>query len=254
MSVLLKADNVTVCYGNITAVDHVSTELKDGEWLMLCGPNGAGKTTFAKALSRQVAFSGNIEIMGKRLRDYKQKELAKKIAVLSQMHNETYDFTVEEIVSMGRYAYRGGMLGERDRNGNTAVEKALHITGIESMRYKSILNMSGGEVQRVYLAQVFAQEPQILILDEPANHLDLMYQKQVFDLIAEWVNCGNRAVVSVVHDLSLAKRYGNTAMLMNRGKVVSTGRVDKALDSETLREVYGMDVREWMHSTFQMWE
>jgi len=134
------------------------------------------------------------------------------------------------------------------------VEKALEATGLTDLRRASVLTLSGGELQRTFLAQVFAQNPQVLILDEPANHLDLVYQKHIFSLIAEWLKAPGRAVMSVVHDLSLARRYGTHAALMNRGKCAAQGKINDVLTPENLRSVYDMDVYAWMQEMLAQWQ
>jgi len=117
-----------------------------------------------------------------------------------------------------------------------------------------VLTLSGGELQRTFLAQLFAQNPAVLILDEPTNHLDLVYQKQIFVLISEWLKSPGRAVVSVVHDLSLALKYGTSAMILDRGTVASAGKPREVMSRENLKRVYGMDVHEWMRDMLAQWE
>ena len=133
-------------------------------------------------------------------------------------------------------------------------ESALEATGLGALRHKSVLTLSGGELQRVFLAQVFAQNPQILILDEPANHLDLVYQKHIFSLIQDWLRKPGRAVLSVVHDLSLARRYGTHALLMHEGRCVAHGQADDVLTPDRLRDVYQMDVYGWMREMLACWQ
>jgi iron complex transport system ATP-binding protein len=116
------------------------------------------------------------------------------------------------------------------------------------------LTLSGGELQRTFLAQLFAQNPQLLILDEPTNHLDLVYQKQTFELIRKWIEKTGGAVISVVHDLSLAKAYGTDALLLDKGQVIASGRIDKVLTSEKLSHVYSMDVYKWMNKMLSGWQ
>jgi iron complex transport system ATP-binding protein len=133
------------------------------------------------------------------------------------------------------------------------VEKALELTGLTDLRRASVLTLSGGELQRVFLAQVFSQDPRVLILDEPANHLDLKYQQHIFSLIRAWLREPGRAVLSVVHDLSLARRYGSRAVLMDQGKSVAQGTIDQVMTPENLRRVYGMDVYAWMNEMLSQW-
>lgn len=251
---MLKAENVTVCYDRRPVVDNVSFRLQEGQWLMLVGPNGAGKSTLIHAISQGVPYAGRIELDGKDVRRYKGAQLARKIGVLSQQHAVGYSYTVEEVVGLGRYAYSSGFLSGRDEEGSERVEHALKITGLKELRRASVLTLSGGELQRTFLAQVFAQDPQILILDEPANHLDLVYQKHIFSLIEEWLRQPGRAVASVVHDLSLARKYGTHAVLMNHGRCVAQGELDDVLTPDNLRAVYGMDVHQWMREMLEQWK
>ena len=122
-----------------------------------------------------------------------------------------------------------------------------------SFASQSVLTLSGGELQRTFLAQLFAQNPRVLILDEPTNHLDLVYQKQVFELIAHWLKTPGRAVISVVHDLSLAKAYGTRALLLNHGKTVQQGTLEEVFTPAHLNAAYDMDVSKWMRSMLSQW-
>lgn len=250
---MLKAENVTVRYGGHTVVDGVSFELMEGQWLMLAGPNGAGKSTLVEALSGGVPYTGWVWLEGKEIRSFKPAQLARKMGVLAQKNAVGYAYSVEEVVAMGRYAHASGFLRARDEGGRDQVERALALTGLTQLRHASVLTLSGGELQRMFLAQVFAQDPQILILDEPANHLDLVYQKHIFSLIQEWQKQPGRAVISVVHDLSLARRYGSHAVLLHQGRCVSRGAIRDVLTRECLQRVYDMDVYQWMREMLGQW-
>lgn len=250
---MLRVRDVTVRYGEHVAVDHLSFDLRAGQWLMLVGPNGAGKSTMIEAISRGVPYTGEILLEGKDIRRLKPAQLAREIGVLSQKNAVGYAYTVEEVVALGRYAHASGFLSARDGEGEDWVSKALEQTGLTSLRRASVLTLSGGELQRAFLAQVFAQNPRILILDEPANHLDLVYQKHIFSLIAEWLKQPGRAVISVVHDLSLAKRYGTHAVLLHHGRGVAQGAVREVLTPGNLQSVYEMDVYGWMREMLGQW-
>ena len=251
---MLRAENVTVRYGEHVVVDNLSFHLKEGQWLMLAGPNGAGKSTLIHAVSQGVQYAGNIFLEGKNIRRFRPVQLAQKVGVLSQKNNVGYSYTVEEVVSLGRYAHSRGFLANKDDRGEQLVENALQLTGLSGLRHMSVLNLSGGELQRTFLAQVFAQNPDILILDEPANHLDLVYQKHIFSLIQEWLRHSGRAVVSVVHDLSLAKRYGTHGVLMHKGKSIAQGELGDVFTPENLQSVYDMDVYAWMRDMLGQWK
>lgn len=251
---MLEGNHITVRYGALTAVNDLSFSLEPGQWLMLAGPNGAGKSTLIEAVAQGVPYAGSIRWEGRELRSFKPAELARRIGVLSQKNAVSYAYTVEEVVELGRYAHRGGFLRGGDERGGDMVEKALALTGMTALRHQSMPTLSGGETQRAFLAQVFAQDPQVLILDEPGNHLDLKYQQLIFSLIRQWLKEPGRAVLSVVHDLSLARLYGTHAVLMDHGKCVARGAVPDVLTPDALRRVYDMDVYTWMRKMLAQWE
>jgi len=251
---MLKGNHITVRYGDHTVVDDLSFELLEGQWLMLVGPNGAGKTTLIKAIAQGMPYGGSMELEGKDIRRCKPAQLARKIGVLSQKNSVGYGYTVEEVVGLGRYAYTSSFLSSRDDGGMAQVERALEMTGLTDLRHTSVLTLSGGELQRTFLAQVFAQDPEILILDEPANHLDLKYQQHIFSLVARWLETPGRAVMSVVHDLSLARRYGTHAILMDQGRCAAQGEIAQVLTPDNLRGAYDMDVYAWMREMLAQWQ
>ncbi len=251
---MLQGQEISVCFGSFAAVDRLSFHLEEGQWLMLAGPNGAGKSTLIEAIAQGVPYTGAIRWKGEDIRAMKGPRLARCVGVLSQKNNVGYAYTVEEVVTLGRYAYKAGLFSGRDDTGKAEVEKALEITGLTDLRHASMLTLSGGETQRVFLAQVFAQNPQVLILDEPANHLDLKYQQHIFSLIRQWLQEPGRAVLSVVHDLSLARKYGTHAILMDHGKSISQGTVSEVMTPDNLQKVYGMDVYAWMREMLSQWE
>lgn len=250
---MLKAERVSVCCDGQVIVDDLSLALEAGQWLMLVGPNGAGKSTLIRAIAQGVPYTGSITLDGRDIRAYKPAQLAQRIGVLTQQHSVGYAYSVEEVVSLGRYAHAAGFLSGGDAEGKARIEEALEMTGLAHLRHASVLTLSGGELQRTFLAQVFAQNPQILILDEPANHLDLVYQKHIFSLIGEWLKTPGRAVLSVVHDLSLARAYGTRALLMDGGRVVAQGAPQAVFAPEALERVYGMDVYGWMRGLLGQW-
>jgi len=250
---MLQVNNLSVCYGTHKVVDDLSFRVEEGQWLMIVGPNGAGKSTVLNAITQGVAYSGSILLHGKDIRTMKAACRAREVGVLAQTHYVGYEFTVEEVVRLGRYAHSAGLFSAGSDADTAAVEDALALTGLQDLRAQSVLTLSGGELQRTFLAQVFAQDPQLLLLDEPTNHLDLVYQKQVFALIADWVKKPGRAVVSVVHDLSLAKAFGSDALLLHRGRAVAEGPVKEVLCPQYLDPVYGMDVCAWMQTMLAQW-
>ena len=251
---LLEAQNLYIKYGDTEVIRDVSFSVEEGQWLMIVGPNGAGKSTILNAIARGIPYSGTIFYKENDIAKMRANELARRIGMLAQNHSVGYDFTVREIVNLGRYAYSKGLLKGCMVEDTDFVEAALNAAGLKSMEHKSVLELSGGEVQRTFLAQLFAQNPEIMILDEPANHLDLIYQKQIFELIGNWLQTPGRAVISVVHDLSLAKAYGTHCMLIRQGQTAAQGKIEDVLLPEALNQAYGMDVFEWMKKMLEQWE
>ena len=251
---MLKANNITVAYDGYTVLDNVSFDLSPGSWLMVAGPNGAGKSTLAKALAQSIPYKGTVTLGGKDARQLKPAALAKKLGMLEQNNHVGYSFSVSEIVRLGRYSYRPTPFSDTSDGDEEQVQTALRYVGLENLSDRSIMTLSGGEVQRVFLAQLIAQDPEILILDEPTNHLDLIYQKQVLELVSRWIREKNRSVISVVHDLSLVKAFGTDVLLLSGGRTVAFGKADEVLRDENLDKAYGMPVRDWMRSLLSQWE
>lgn len=251
---MLEVKNLTVQYGNLIIVNDVSFSASEGQWLMIVGPNGAGKSTILKAISQAVPYSGKVEFDNTNIAKYKSHERAKIIGVLAQSNFINYSFTVQEVIRLGRYAYAPGIFSRQSEEDERYIAEAIEMTGLGPLLNQSVLTLSGGELQRVFLAQLFAQNPRLLLLDEPTNHLDLLYQKQIFALIKEWLKAPGRAVVSVVHDLSLAKAYGKQALLLDKGKIKALGRIGQVLTAKNLDAVYSMDVYGWMRAKLEQWK
>lgn len=234
-------------------VEDISLDAYQNEILMIVGPNGAGKSSLIKAVMGTIPHTGSAYINGDDIKDMKPQMLAKKIGVLTQYNNLAYSFSVEEVVKMGRYSHVKDFFGRLTKQDDEMVENALELTGISHIRNQCVLTLSGGELQRVFLAQLFAQDPQVLILDEPTNHLDLQYQIHIFDIIKQWIKQGDRTVIAVVHDLNLALHYGEKAILLKDGKKVQYGDIKEVLSKENLENVYNVDVFGHMNKMLDNW-
>ncbi|MDR1807409.1 MAG: ABC transporter ATP-binding protein [Propionibacteriaceae bacterium] len=254
MAPVLEAQGLTVRYGDLVIVDHVDFAVDRGRWLMVVGPNGAGKSTIISAVTGGAPATGRVTLLGRDIRSYRPAALARVLGVLSQQHAVGFAFTVGEVVQMGRYAHTRSLFGATTDEDERAIARALELTGLSALAGQSVLTLSGGELQRTFLAQLFAQDPQVLLLDEPTNHLDLAYQEQVFGLIRDWIAESGRTVLSVVHDLSLARAFGDDVLLLDQGHVVAAGRADVTLTPANLERVYGMDVYAWMRKMLGQWE
>ena len=250
---MLTVENLSVRISGKSILSNVSFSLEAGQCLMLCGPNGAGKSTLVKAISGTIPYEGSITLLGKDLQSCRQRQIAKHIGVLSQSVYLSDAFTVAQVVAMGRYAHRSGFLAPEPADTAQRVQEALDMVGLADLGNRAITSLSGGEQQRALLAQVLCQDPDVLILDEPANHLDLLYQKQLFDLMAQWRQRPGKAVIAVVHDLNLARYGGTHGLVLSDGQVVACGTVDQALQDDVLRQVWHMDVRQWLETLHDAW-
>ncbi|MEG2383349.1 MAG: ABC transporter ATP-binding protein [Oscillospiraceae bacterium] len=251
---MLELRDVSVKYGGLTVVDNLSFSVDEGQWLMLVGPNGAGKSTVVSAISQGCKYSGDILFDGRDVKAMRPTLRAKSFGVLLQNSSPAYGFTVREVASLGRYAYSKSIFGGETQEDKKSIDEALEMAGLSNCAKQSVLTLSGGELQRCFLAQLFAQNPRLLILDEPTSHLDLSFQKQLLELVGGWVQKKGRAVISVVHDLSLARAFGTHALLMNAGRAVALGEKNDTLSDARLNEVYTMDVPEFMRSMLKVWK
>jgi iron complex transport system ATP-binding protein len=240
-------------YGGEDVLKGVSLTVKAGDFFCVAGPNGCGKTTLLKAAARLLPFRGSVTIGGRETASFSRKELARRIALLSQRAELYFPYTVYDTIAMGRYARttsRFGGLSGADRDVINGVLEALEL---EEIRNELISGLSGGQLQRVFLARTLVQEPEIILLDEPTNHLDLKHQLALMDYLAEWVRTGGRAVVAVLHDLNMALRCGSAGALMSKGTIYASGQTQAAFAADALRQVYGMDIKGFMVRSFKNW-
>lgn len=251
---MLEVEKLGLCINGKHILHDVSFDIGDHEILMVIGPNGAGKTSLIRAMMQFEKHSGTAYLDGADMSGISPKEMAKQVGVLIQHHSQQFDYTAEEVVKLGRYAYSGGIFSKKDNEAEKEIDEAMQFTGTAELKKRSIMNLSGGELQRVFLAAAFAQTPRLLILDEPTNHLDLKYQIELFEMLRKWVKEKNRTVIAVVHDLNIAYTYGTKALLMNNGQVHSFGNVEEVLSRDNLKKVYEVDVCQWMQNLLKHWE
>jgi len=251
---MLEIKGISVGIKDRIIVDDISFEVGNHDIYMIIGPNGAGKTTLFKAIMGLVPHKGKVLLDGTDIGTFRPGELARKIGMLSQSLQPQFAYSVYDVVSLGRYSYQRGIFRGLTDKDKEKIEEALVLTGMESIKDQSVLTLSGGELQRAFLAQLFAQDPQVLILDEPVSHLDLQYQIAVFDILSRWVREKRRAVIASVHDLNTVYSYGTRAMLLNRGRIHAKGSVEEVLDKDNLRSVYNVDVAEWMKNLLEHWK
>jgi len=236
----ISAENVIGGYNaGQKILNGVSFELHENELLGVIGPNGSGKSTLIKALTGILPYQqGDIHIMGKPLRDYSPYELARIVAVVPTPSVPLFAFTVRETISMGRYVRR-----EKDHTRNKEiVELAAKNTDTFHLLERNIDNLSAGELQRVIIARALAQEPKILLLDEPTAHLDISHQMEIFNLLKD-LSKKSVAIFCVSHDLNLAAEFSSRLLLFSVGKVFEDGDPTTVITEKNLASVYGTLVR-----------
>ena len=247
---MLAVENLSCGYGKTEVIHDLSFQVKAGERLCILGPNGCGKTTLLRALAGVIPWQGSVEADGVSQRGLSPKQRAKKIALMSQFSRAAFDYTVYEAVMLGRYAHRSNSLFPSETAADReAVEDAMRRTGVWELREKLVTRLSGGQMQRVFLARTFAQEPRVILLDEPANHLDLRYQAELLESLRDWTADGKRCVAGVFHDIGLALAFADTALLLEEGRELGCGPVEE-LDEKLLNRLYGMDVRSYMREMY----
>ncbi|MBW3622472.1 MAG: ABC transporter ATP-binding protein [Armatimonadetes bacterium] len=234
----LSIEGVTVAFGDVSALSGVSLEVPAGDFLGLLGPNGSGKTTLLRVISRALAPQlGEVKLDGEDLRRYAPAELARRMAVVPQISVPTLDFTAGELVRMGRSPYQGRW-GVETRLDREVAEEAMRLTSTLPFEGRVAGTLSGGEYQRVLVARALAQEPDLLLLDEPTAHLDLSAQIGLLELLHRLNRLQGITVVAVLHDLNLAATYCRRLAMLHRGRLVSLGSPEEVLTVERLREVY----------------
>ncbi|GLF88811.1 putative ABC transporter ATP-binding protein YvrA [Bacillus safensis] len=235
-------------YGEKEIIRGISLEVKQGEFLGILGPNGSGKTTLLKMLAGILApESGEVRLGGHLIQSYQPKALAQKMAVLPQKTDQAFLFTVEETVQFGRYPYQKGWLHSVTQEDEQVVNKVMEQTDVAQFKDQSIHDLSGGEQQRVYLAQALAQQPEYLLLDEPTSFLDLAYQKDLLDLIKEETTSSRLTVIGVFHDVNIASLYCDRLLLLHEGKTEKLGQPHHVLTTERINRVYETNVTPLQH-------
>jgi len=251
---MLSVDNLFCGYNDKDIIKDISFNLEPGSSLCIIGPNGCGKSTLLKSLANLIPYRGSIKIDGIEISNMKRKALAKKIALMTQMKSIYFPYTVYETVALGRYCHMNGMVPRLSSIDKDAIYDSMERLGLLNIRNTKINQLSGGQLQRVFLAKIFAQDPKIILLDEPTNHLDLKYQIEILEYINEWVKQKERAVVAVLHDLNLVQLYCNKVILLNDGKKHAYGTIKDIITGNALEEVYKIDIKNWMTKVLLKWQ
>ena len=251
---MLKVEHLTCGYGGAPVVKDLSFEVPAGGRLCILGPNGCGKTTLLRALAGLLPHEGKVTAEGRDLAAMDRRQLARTVALLSQISSVYFSYTVYETVLMGRYAHQtGGAFSGPGPEDRAIALECMERTGVADLRDRQVTELSGGQLQRVFLARTFAQQPRIILLDEPTNHLDLKYQVELVQELKAWVAGEGRCVVGVLHDVNLALDLADLFLLMEEGRARYFGPAAE-FDPAALNRVYQMDVGGYMRRSLTRWE
>ena len=250
---MLKIKELYSGYNGVDIIKNVNLQVDKGEILFIIGPNGCGKSTLLKSIANLIEYRGTIKFDGVDSNKYERKSFAQKVGLMSQLSEIHFPYTVYDTVSLGRYAYSKGAFSKLSLTDRKIIIDSMKKVGIYELKDKLITELSGGQLQRVFLAKIFAQDPDIILLDEPTNHLDFKNQIDLLENLNEWVKTNNKIVIGVLHDLNLVQYFADKVLMIQSGKVVSYGRPEDVLKGEILNDIYGMDIKEFMVNILQKW-
>lgn len=236
----LIVDNVSFSYNKEREIlSDISFELNNGESIFLLGPNGTGKTTLLKCINHILTpSSGKITINGENIANMTPAMVAKKIGYVPQYNNNVFSMNVIDTIMLGRISFAGRRIRTEDKDIVFDLIDKLHL---QKFAFKNINEMSGGERQRVFIARALAQEPEIIILDEPTSSLDLQNQMFTLELITDLAKNKNLGVLMSIHDLNLTSLYADKVLVLKGSKIYAFGKPNDVLTEKTVKEVYGVN-------------
>lgn len=238
----LQVENLQFGYRKQLVLKGLSFKIEKGNFISIIGPNGSGKSTLLKTLNQLYSPSaGSILIGGTNINRLKKKELARKVALVPQDTIIDYDFTVEDIVLMGRHPYKGRFQKENEKD-YKIVNEVLKMTNTFHLKDRIITEISGGERQRVIIAKALAQKPSIILLDEPTSHLDINHQIEILNLLKRLNEEMGTTIVIVIHDVNLASRYSNEIIMLNEGEILEMGSPEKVITKKNIEIAYDLKV------------
>lgn len=231
--------DLTKKYDGKIVVDAVNFEIPKGKVISLIGPNGAGKSTVMGMISRLIVQdSGIVDFEGKDIGKWKSKELAKRLAILTQTNNVQMKLTVRELVTFGRFPYSGGRTTKEDEQ---IIERAIEYMELQEFEEQFIDELSGGQRQRAYIAMVIAQDTEYVLLDEPTNNLDIYHATNMMKIVRRLCDELGKTVILVLHEINYAAFYSDYICAFKDGKIAKFGTVEEVMTKENLSEIYNVD-------------
>ena len=247
---MIEVNKLSFSYGNKKILNNISFKIFENDRLCIIGPNGSGKTTLLKSLCNILDFQGSIFIENKNIKDI---EVYKTVAFMSQISEIYFDYSVFDTVILGRYSsFKDKIFSIPDKKDKEIVLECLERLKIIHLKDKSINELSGGELQKVFLARVFAQNPKVILMDEPANHLDLNSQIELIYNLKEWVSKDLRCIIAVMHDINNVFNFANKILLLDKGENLYFGDYEN-FNLELLNKIYNVNVAEYMRNSLTKW-
>lgn len=235
----MKIKKSTKKYDGKKVVDEVSFDIPKKCVTSMIGPNGAGKSTILNMILRLIARdSGEIEFQGKDIKDWKSKELSKRLAILTQTNNVQMKLTVRELVSFGRFPYSGSHLTKEDEE---MIDQAISYMELEEFEDQFIDELSGGQRQRAYIAMVIAQDTEYILFDEPTNNLDIYHATNMMKIVRRLCDDLGKTIILVLHEINYAAFYSDYICALKDAKVAKFGTVKEVITKETLSKIYNVD-------------
>lgn len=237
---ILRIDGIECCYDSVPVLKGISLEVQKGDFVGIVGPNGSGKTTLLRAIGGTLKLrKGAVLFEGGDIQNMNVSDLAKKMAAVQQDNSILFDFTAFDIVMMGRNPHLDRFRFETEKDVQV-VSNAMKLTGSMEFADRPIGSLSAGEKQRVAIAKALAQEPSVMLLDEPTSHLDINFQLETLDLLRKLTSSG-LTVVAAFHDLNLTARYCRNLIILKDGRILAAGKTGEVLTADNIRSAYNVD-------------
>ncbi|MYL21580.1 ATP-binding cassette domain-containing protein [Halobacillus litoralis] len=237
---MVEVKHVSKTYGSKKVIENLSVDIHPGKITSFIGSNGAGKSTLLSMLSRLISKDeGRVLLHGRDIHSIKPNDLAKELSILKQSNHIDLRIQVRDLISFGRFPYSQGRLTKEDW---VEINKAIHYMELEEIQERYIDELSGGQLQRAYIAMIIAQDTDYVMLDEPLNNLDMKHSVQIMKSLRKMVEEMGKTVVIVIHDINFASCYSDRIVALKEGEIVREGPTEEMINSDMLKEVYDMDI------------
>ncbi|MCZ2260359.1 iron ABC transporter ATP-binding protein [Sporosarcina sp. G11-34] len=237
---MIQVREISKFYGKKAVVEKVNVNIHRGKITSFIGPNGAGKSTLLSMVSRLLdADTGEVLVDNDNVKKMKSNDFSKRVSILKQSNHMNVRLTIRELVSFGRYPHSKGRLGAEDIR---VIDQAMDYMELMDMQDEYLEELSGGQRQRAFIAMVIAQDTDYILLDEPLNNLDMKHSVQIMKILRRLVDELGKTVVIVLHDINFASVYSDRIVALKNGRVVKDGPTNDIINSDSLREIYDMEI------------